>query len=113
MEENVKTPGRERASVDIDPVRPQIRHAYRHVAVDDNRSNGCSWARNSSRIHSRSSSVCSWMGTPGRMPMDKQEIPATEREIERFPKLEGALWGWLCQFFGEPSLFRVARLERY
>jgi hypothetical protein len=30
-----KTPGRERPGVDIDPVRPQIRHAYRRVAVND------------------------------------------------------------------------------
>ena len=30
-----ETPGRERASVDIDPVRPHIRHAYRRAPVDN------------------------------------------------------------------------------
>jgi hypothetical protein len=30
-----KTSGRKRPGVDIDPVRPQIGHAYRRVAVDN------------------------------------------------------------------------------
>jgi hypothetical protein len=44
--------------------------------------------------------------------MDKEEIPAAERQIERFQKLEVLPRNGGCQFFSELYLFGGVRIYR-
>ncbi len=78
-----------------------------------NFSNRCSQERNSSRIQSRSSSLCFRSGTPGRIPAwTKQKVPATEREIEGFQKFNMPFGYRHGQFFGQPCSFTRVRINR-
>jgi hypothetical protein len=45
--------------------------------------------------------------------MDKQKIPATERELEGVEKFEVRFWYRLGQFFGQSSLLSDARINRW
>lgn len=88
-----KTPGRERPSVDIDPVRPQIRLAYRRVAVDDKPFERL-FVGKKFLTYPEQIVFCLFVnGNAGpNTGMDKQEIPAAVEEVERIQKLQVLPW---------------------
>jgi hypothetical protein len=101
-----KTPGRERPGVDIDPVRPQIRHAYRRVAVNDKPFERL-FVGEKLLADPEQIVFCRFVdGDAGpNTGMDKKEIAAAVEEIERFQKVQVLTWKGVRQLVGQPDLF--------
>ena len=101
-----KAPGRERPGVDIDPVRPQIRYAYRRVAVD-NKPFERLFVGEKLLADPEQIVFCLFVdGNAGpNTGMDKQEIAAAVKEIERIQKVQVLPWKGDRQLVGQPDLF--------